>query len=122
MARAPATKKKRNLREFINQLLNDAVRSRAGFTPEQIASYQDAALEAREQRKSVSEMRPSRDLSHLVVKRSGKEEIELPEHMTRPAVMASLNLGEDLEMLSRDLDIRDRAEVARRARRWTEWA
>lgn len=122
MAIAPASKRKRDIRDFINQILNDAVRSRAGFTPQQIASYQEAALEAREQRRPVSEMTPSRDLSHLVVRRNRGDELELPEHMTRPAVMASMNLGEDLEMLSRDLDIQDRDKVARRARRWTEWA
>lgn len=122
MARAPATKRKRDIREFINELLNDAVRSRANFTPEQIASYQEAYREAQEQRRPVSEMTPSRDLSHVVARRQRGEELELPEHMTRPAITTALNLAEDLEALTRELDVMDREAVAGRARRWTEWA
>ena len=123
MASAAAKRKKRrDIRHLINQILNDAIRSRRGFDSDLLASYQEVAEQAREQRMAIRELTPRRDLGQVVARRRQREEIELPEHTTRDGIMVALNLVEDLEMVSSGLDIRDADEVARRARRWTEWA
>ncbi len=115
MARAAAKRKKRDigeeLRNVINRILNDAVRSRKGFTPELIASYEEAAIRRREereeQRRPIRELRPSRNLSYMVARRKAKkEETTLSQYTTRSAIMAALDLGERLELARKPRDLR----------------
>jgi rRNA maturation endonuclease Nob1 len=123
MASSQGMKKKENLAQVINSILDEAARTRRGFTPEVVREFEDEGRRAsirREERHAepqpreehVREMTPSRQLGSMVARRAEDTErkASISPVMTQRAIECAVDLGERLELAS--LGRRSRGEWA----------
>ncbi|MFH0885209.1 MAG: hypothetical protein V1861_05870 [Candidatus Micrarchaeota archaeon] len=123
MASSQGMKKKEDIASIINSILDEASRTRRGFTPEVVREFEDEgrrASQSREGRRveqprareeSVREMTPSRQLGTVVAHRAEDRErkASISPVMTQRAIESAVDLGERLELASagRRLNLRD---------------
>lgn len=124
MVSTQGMKRKEDVIQLINRILEEADKSRRGFTPEVIDEFYREGLSANQKRleaqtwtgaqrreQPISEVTPRRPLDNLVFSR--REEMEqramLSPHMTQRAIVAAVDLGERLELAAqgRKLNLRD---------------
>jgi hypothetical protein len=98
MVQTAAKKKKRktDLRSLINKMLDDAMRTRKGFKPNQLASYMKARNERR--RQNMIAMRPERRMPSHIKTTKKEEEIEIAPPFTREGITKALDLGEGIDL------------------------
>jgi hypothetical protein len=100
MAASPELKKKtgtEQIAQIINSILEEASRSRGGFTPQTIQGFYKEGLEAREQ--TLSSIKPSRQLGNMVAtKKDEKEKPQITVKVGEKAIEASVNLAERFEL------------------------
>jgi len=102
MATSPELKKKtgtEQVAEIINSILEEASRSRGGFTPQTIQGFYKEGLEGREAReqKELSSLKPSRQLGNMVATRKD-EKPQITVKVGEKAIEASVDLAERLEL------------------------
>jgi hypothetical protein len=122
MAGSQGMKKKEDIASIINSILDEASRTRKGFTPEVVREFESEgrrASQVREERRAeprareehVREMTPSRQLGAVVAHRAEDTErkASLNPVMTQRAIESAVDLGERLELASqgRRLNLRD---------------
>jgi len=123
MAGSQGMKKKEDIASIINSILDEATRTRKGFTPEVVREFETEGRRAsqnREERRAeqprardehVREMTPSRQLGAVVAHRAEDTErkTSISPVMTQRAIESAVDLGERLELASqgRRLSIRD---------------
>ncbi len=128
MVSTQGMRRKEDIVQMINRLLDEADKSRRGFTPDVVNEFfregmaanqrrgqQAAGAQAQatqqQRREQISEMTPRRPLDNMVVSR--REEMEqrvlISPHMTQRAIVAAVNLGERIELAAqgRRLNLRD---------------
>ncbi len=118
MAGTQGMKKKEDIASIINSILDQAAKTRRGFTPDVVQEFYDEGRRAREQRPAeqrreelIRESTPSRQLGNIVARR--REETEqrtlLSPHMSQRAVEAAVDLGERIELAAqgRRLSLRE---------------
>lgn len=88
-------KKPGDLIQQINQMLDQALKTR-NFTPETLREFEERGKAAREERKML-DMRPTPTEQKSPVARA----VPTRGEMTRPAIVASLKLAENLELAPR---------------------
>ncbi len=106
-------KRKEDITELINAILEQAVRTRGGFTPDVLREFEREGSQAREerQRQQMREATPVKQLGPVVARRNEeRSRTELSPEMKRQAIEAAVDLGERLEL----------AAAGRRSR--GEWA
>ena len=95
--------RKEDITELINAILELAVRTRGGFTPDVLREFEREGSHAREerQRQQMREATPVKQLGPVVARRSETvNRREMSPDMTREAISASVDLAERLELLS----------------------
>jgi|WetSurMetagenome_2_1015567.scaffolds.fasta_scaffold403367_3 hypothetical protein len=113
MAGSQGMKKKEDITQLISHILDEAARSRKGFTPEVVSEFYDegrrAATQRREERQQAAprqreenmrEVTPSRQLN-IVVRRAEETEQQraaISPVMTQRAIESAVDLGERLEL------------------------
>lgn len=124
MAGSQGMKKKEDITSIINTILDEASRTRKGFTPEVVREFESEgrrASEARQERRAepqvrpreehVREMTPSRQLGSVVAHRAEDTErkASISPIMTQRAIESAVDLGERLELASqgRRLNLRE---------------
>jgi rRNA maturation endonuclease Nob1 len=111
MAGSQGMKKKEDIASIINSILDEATRTRKGFTPEVVREFESEgrrASQGREERRAeprareehVREMTPSRQLGSVVAHRAEDTErkASISPVMTQRAIECSVDLGERLEL------------------------
>lgn len=96
MAATPEMKKKKGAEEIadiINSILEQASKSRRGFTPETMAEFYKEGQAAREEKLTV---KPSRQLNVVVSKKEEKPQVTVK--VGQKAIEASIDLAERLEL------------------------
>jgi len=124
MAGSQGMKKKEDIASIINSILDEASRSRKGFTPEAVREFEVEGRRAADQRReprvqpaprqhdeTMREVTPSRQLN-MVVRRAEETEQQraaISPVMTQRAIESAVDLGERLELASegRRLNLRD---------------
>jgi hypothetical protein len=124
MAGSQGMKKKEDITQLISHILDEAARSRKGFTPEVVSEFYEegrrAATQRREDRQqapprqreeNMREVTPSRQLN-MVVRRAEETEAQraaISPVMTQRAIESAVDLGERLELASagRRMNFRD---------------
>ncbi|MFN7991746.1 MAG: hypothetical protein U0R44_06345 [Candidatus Micrarchaeia archaeon] len=106
-------RKKEDIAEMINQILEQATKTRGGFTPEVVNQFYDEGQRARDerQRQQVREATPVRQPAQVVARRREESErrSEISPQMRRQGIEAAVDLGERLELAAagRKLNLRD---------------
>ena len=92
-------KRKEDIAELINAILEQAVRTRGGFTPDVVREFEREGSQAREerQRQQMREATPVKQLGPVVARRNVSR-TELSPEMKRQAIEAAVDLGERLEL------------------------
>ena len=107
-------RRKRGVRDLINELLDQAARTRQGFTPNLLREFEDTGRQARAVREEIHEVRPVRG-KEPVRHEEGIESLVFarvqqkgPEQSRTRELTAMLDLAENVETARspRDLDIR----------------
>ncbi len=113
MAGSQGMRKKENLAQIINSILDEAARTRRGFTPDVVREFEDAGrqasarrveqrAEARPREEHVREITPSRQLGSMVARKAEDAERKalISPVMTQRAIECAVDLGERLELAS----------------------
>jgi len=106
-------KKKEDITSIINRVFDEAMKTRAGFTPENVREFEATGMRAAEARRDVQrqapprqreegmrEVTPSRQLN-IVVRRAEettKQREAISPVMTRRAIESAVRIGEMLEI------------------------
>ncbi len=105
-------KRREDLSEMINKMLDQATKTRGGFTPQVVNQFYDEGMRSREerQRQQMREATPVRALP-VVARRSEENErrSEISPEMKRHGIEAAVSLGERLELAAsgRRLNLRE---------------
>jgi hypothetical protein len=93
-------KRKEDITELINAILEQAVRTRQGFTPEVLHQFEREGSHAREerQRQQMRDATPVKQLGPVVARRREDVRADLSPDMKRQAIEAAVDLGERLEL------------------------
>jgi hypothetical protein len=119
MTVAPEMKKKTSfdqVTQIINRILDEAAKSREGFTPEVINQFYKEGQAARqndEQKTKIARATPTKQIGTIVARKSEpKEDVrkaDITIKVGEKAIDASVDLAERLELATRGkkLDLRD---------------
>jgi len=101
-------KRKEDLASIITNILDEATRTRRGFTPQVVAEFYDEGMRASRAREASPQQReermrdvtPSRQLGNIVARRAEEAEqrAQLNPVMTQRAIESAVDLGERLEL------------------------
>lgn len=106
MTSSQGMRKKEDLAAVISSLLDQAARTRRGFTPEVLQEFYDEGLRAQQREQPerrgerIREATPSRQLGRVVARRTEEPEqrTSISPHMTQRAIESAVDLGERLEL------------------------
>jgi hypothetical protein len=99
-------KKKDEIAEMLNKILEQATRTREGFTPEVVQSFEQEGRRMKQMREAT----PSKQLGGVVAsKREESRKNEISPHMKQKGIEAAVDLGERLELAAsgRKLSMKD---------------
>ncbi len=112
MAGTQGMRRKEDFASLITGILDEAARTRRGFTPQVVAEFYDEGMRASQARASRQEERPqqreerlreatpSRQLGNIVARRAEEAEqrAQINPVMTKRAIESAVDLGERLEL------------------------
>lgn len=106
-------RKKDEISQIISHILDQAARTRRGFTPEVVNEFFDEGMRATLRREEQAERQrqeiPHRQLGSMVASRRDEQRAMISPVMTQRAIESAVDLGERLELASsgRRLSLRD---------------
>jgi hypothetical protein len=91
-------KRKEEITDILNRILEQATRTREGFTPQVVERFYDEGARNREERlrQQMREATPVRQSA--VTRRSEEQRAEISPHMRQRGIEAAVDLGERLEL------------------------
>lgn len=116
MAASPELKNKKQteydqVRELVNNILAEAMKTRDGFTPAGVQNFYNEGVAARQQRLAQN-VTPARRMDTVVIRKSGQEpprqKPEITVRVSQNAIEASVGLAEVFELAAagRKLDLK----------------
>jgi predicted dithiol-disulfide oxidoreductase (DUF899 family) len=105
-------KKKDEIAQIISSILDQAARTRKGFTPDVVNEFFDEGMRSAQRREEVRRTEaevPHRQLGAMVASRRDEGRAMISPVMTQRAIESAVDLGERLELASqgRRLSLRD---------------
>jgi hypothetical protein len=116
-------KKKENITDILRNILEQATRTRRGFTPEVVGEFYEEGLRAQQRREQgrraeLREATPSRQLGNMVATRRSEEaerqRAQISPHMRQRGIEEAVDLGERLELAAQGRPLSLREWIERR--------